>query len=411
LSQTFHGNFFIEGEFRERYVTIENGRISGISVEPPQQDIRRVEGHILPGGVDIHVHFRDPGEIHKEDFSSGSTSAIFGGTTTVFDMPNNTAPIIDKISFDNKLQSIGGKSFVDFGLYQAASGEIVEEAIGEKVFLGKSTGGLLTDIEKASFSGKIVVAHAESQECLESYSRKERNLQEHDLARPVECELRAIEMLFNSGIGNLHLAHLTSIQTVELGKKLGFSTEVTPHHILLNTESKLGAFGKTNPPLRKKSIQEELLNNLGNLNPDIVASDHAPHSVKEKEDFESASSGVPGVETRIPLLLMLVNRNVLSLAKAVSMFSTRPANRMGIAKGYIAKGFDADFSVFNLKEESMISADDLHSKCGWSPFEGFTGIFPKEVYLRGVLTMSEGEMDSQPKGVFIGGERKGKTSH
>jgi len=404
--EAFHGLFYISGEFKDKYIAVEDGKIIEIKDEISGMEIKKIPGHILPGGVDMHVHFRDPGETHKEDFGSGSLSAVFGGTTTVCDMPNNIIPIIDSKSFRSKLDAIGNRSFADFGLYQAASVNVIPESIGEKIFLGKSTGGLLTDVDKCNWSNKVKVVHAELQECLDNNVRPEDNLISHDASRPLECEMAAIEEIFRVNLSNIHVAHLTSVRTIQLAKSLGFTTEVTPHHILLNNSSSLGPLGKVNPPLRKRSVQEELLGNLNSNAIDVIASDHAPHTLDEKEKFPEAPSGLPGVETRVPLLLALYTRHLISLEKVVSALMQRPAEICHINKGYISEGYDADFISVDFKKVKKVRGEELHSKCGWTPFENFDGIFPNLVYLRGEMIIQDGEIHSSPTGEFINAKQQ-----
>ena len=391
----------MRGEFREKYVVVDRGVIVDIKDEKPDTSVTSIPGHVLPGGVDMHVHFRDPGENEKEDFRTGSLSAISGGTTTVCDMPNNRIPITDITTFRSKLSAIGSRSFVDFGLYQAASKEIVPDAIGQKIFLGKSTGGLLTEVDKCIWQDKVKVVHGELQECIENNVRENDSLVSHDMSRPLECELEAIEGMFKFRLEKVHMAHLTSLRSLEFAKSLGFTTEVTPHHILLNSSANISSLGKVNPPLRKKSIQEELLGNLESRAIDVIASDHAPHTLKDKEVFRDAPSGLPGVETRVPLILSSYRKGLISLKKAISSMMERPAEICRINKGYIEKGFDADFISINFREIGRIKGEDLHSKCGWTPFENFEGIFPKLVFLRGELVVQEGEAVSSSSGVFL----------
>ena len=409
--EAFHGRFYISGEFREKYVVVENGIIKEVKNELSGTRVTNIPGHVFPGGVDMHVHFRDPGETEKEDFGTGSLSAIFGGTTTVCDMPNNKVAITDTATFNSKLATIGSRSFVDYGLYQAASKSIVPEAIGQKIFLGKSTGGLLTNLDDCEWQDKLKVVHAELQECLDNNKREESDLVSHDINRPLECELGAIEHVFKYNLSGTHIAHLTSIRSVELAKSLGFTTEVTPHHLLLNNSLPITSFGKVNPPLRKRSVQEELLKNLNSKSIDVISSDHAPHTIREKEVFKDAPSGLPGVETRVPLVLAAYNKGLISIPKAVSVLMERPSEICKINKGYVAAGYDADFISIDLKKVTKINGEALHSKCSWTPFEGFEGIFPDLVYIRGEMAVQEGEIESRPMGVFLSAkEQRAKSS-
>lgn len=404
--EAFHGKFYIAREFKERYVIVDDGVIKGVKAEAPGMEVKSLPGYILPGGVDMHVHFRDPGETDKEDFGTGSLSSILGGTTTVCDMPNNKVPVDTPEAFSSKLSAVRNKSYADFALYQAASSAVVRNAIGEKIFLGKSTGGLLTDLERCKWQDKVKVVHAELQECLDLNFRESDNLISHDMARPLECEIDAIQHIFRYRLTKIHIAHATSLRSLELAKSLGFTTEVTPHHILLNNSVPIGPFGKVNPPLRKKSVQEELLNNLNSKLIDVISSDHAPHKRKEKESFKEAPSGIPGVETRVPLVLWLQTKGFISMGKAVSALMERPAQICRINKGYIAEGFDADFISVDLKKPVRIREERLHSKCGWTPFGDFEGIFPDLVFLRGNLIVQEGEAISSPSGEFLDAEVK-----
>ncbi|MEM0130261.1 MAG: amidohydrolase family protein [Thermoplasmatales archaeon] len=405
--EVFRGNFFVNGEFGERYVTVENGVIKSVSLDREGNDVTPIPGYILPGGVDMHVHFRDPGEEYKEDFVTGSVAAVIGGTTTVFDMPNNKIPVDNSQTFENKRLAILGRSYADFGLYQLASGTIVDSAIGEKIFLGRSTGGLVTELDRCVWSQKVKVVHAELQECLDKNKSKPTSLVEHDVARPIECEIGGIELIANFLERNVHIAHVTATRSLYLARHLGFSTEVTPHHLLLNNGMNLGAFGKVNPPLRKRAVQEELLGSIGSGLIDVISSDHAPHTSEEKLDFGESPSGIPGVETRVPLALSLYRKGIIpSLNLLVSLLMEKPAKLCRVNKGYIAPGYDADFISINFEKTERIRGEDLHSKSAWTPFEGYEAIFPNQVYLRGELIVQEGEIVNSRKGVFLDGKTK-----
>lgn len=410
MTDYFRGKFFIDGEFKERYVEVENGKIKSISIEKGNGKVKALEGLVLPAGVDIHVHFRDPGEESKEDFYSGSKSAIYGGTSTVADMPNNIKPINSQEVFNEKLKAITGRSFADFALYQLPIGKEIQGAIGQKIFMGKSTGGIISDVTKIINDERVKVFHAENQLCLDKYKIDDKDLKSHDNSRPLECEIEAVESISGLWLNNVLIAHATSRTVAEVANSFGFKVEVTPHHLLLNREMKLGPLGKVNPPLRKRIIQEDLLNYLSKGLVHVVSSDHAPHTLEEKEVFESAPSGMPGVETRLPLILMLSKRGIISLDYAVKLLSTNPAQTLGISKGKIAPGYDADFIITDLEEEP-IKNENLHYKCGWTTFEGFNGIFPNDLILRGEEIMVEREIVEQPRGEFLSGEkRRGKNN-
>jgi dihydroorotase len=177
------------------------------------------------------------------------------------------------------------------------------------------------------------------------------------------------------------------------------TTEVTPHHLLLDKDSKLGAFAKVNPPLRKRGDRQALFKALKEGRFDTMASDHAPHTIEEKEeDFDYAPSGMPGVETMVPIMLQLVRERHLALSSLVSRLCERPGELFGIPKGRIGRGYDADLMIVDLTASTDIKADRLHSKCAWTPYDGLSAIFPKAVFLRGEIMTEDGSQVGEPAG-------------
>ena len=191
----------------------------------------------------------------------------------------------------------------------------------------------------------------------------------------------------------LHVCHVSAKESIPLlANGHGLTSEVTPHHLLLDKDSKTGSHAKVNPPLRKREDRHALFKALQGGAFDVIASDHAPHTIDEKkEDFEYAPGGMPGVETMLPLMLHMVDEKHLELSELVKRVSVRPAEIFGIHKGKIAEGYDADLVVVDFSDCRMIKADHLHSKCGWTAFEGMPGIFPKKVFVRGKLIVENGE--------------------
>jgi len=380
----------------------EDGKIAAVKRTIAGDD---VEDHgdalILPGCVDMHVHLRDPGLTEKEDFPSGTRSAALGGVTTVLDMPNTRPPVTTREVLQDKWDRVRGRAAVDYGLYAAPRSDgavsALQAATAFKVYMAESTGSLQIDAEtlggvlRASAElGRPVVAHAED----ERLFRKDvpATLAGHSESRPKESEVRAIENLGSlRGEAQVHIAHVTCVEALNVVPE-GVTTEVTPHHLLLDTGRPLKAFGKVNPPLRSPEDRKALWEAFASGRIDAVATDHAPHTREEKEEpFDEAPSGLPGVATAFPLLLRQVRAENLSLERFVGALASRPAEILGIPKGRIEVGADADLVVVDARRLVKITARRVRYKCGWTPFEGMEGVFPSTVYLHGERIVEDGE--------------------
>lgn len=394
-------------------IGIEDGKIVELKKTlKGEKNLDFGENLILPAGVDIHVHFRDPGLTHKEDFFTGTVSAAYGGVSCVFDMPNTIPPINTVKTFKEKFNSIKKKACIDFSLYaNGLSNEIEKLAklcAGFKIYLYEieSDEQLKEKLNQIKDRDKLILLHAEDKNFIKD--GKPKNLSEYCAARPNECEYSAIQKILGSDKNlKIHLCHVSAKESIDLLKKLKsakVTSEVTPHHLMLNSDSAIGALGKVNPPLRMREDSEALWNALKNGFIDIVASDHAPHTLNEKKDFSEALSGVPGVETTFPLLLYNMKKEVISLSKTVEVFCEKPAEIFGLKKGKIQLGYDADFIVVDLKQERRIKSENLHSKCMWTPFENFTAIFPSYTFVRGMPVIEEFEFAGEKGfGKFVGG--------
>ncbi len=406
------GTVYVEGELRRRYIEIEDGKILSVSTSKPAgDDVIECDGVILPGGIDMHVHFRDPGMTEKEDFFTGTKSAAFGGITTVMDMPNNQPAIDDAKRLKKKIKNAGKKSCIDFGLYGLVGNDnekMLKQTSFFKVYMAPSTdtdGSYSPDeIETILKSGGKVAFHCEDKSL---FTEPGEDLAGHNRHRPVESELEAIKKLKELPSGYKHVCHATTIKSIELARKVGCTVEVTPHHLFLNEEALLGTRGKVNPPLRGSDQQFYLWEAFERGDIDILASDHAPHPESEKDtDFEKAPSGLPGVETMYPLLLNSVAYGNISLSTVVKALSERPAELLELKKGCIAEGYDADLIVADFRESENISVSRLHSKAGWSPFEGFRAIFPRHVISHGEFVVKDREfVGEKGKGEYISGIR------
>ena len=407
------GKFFISDRFEQCSVGIEDGKIVRIAKVLEGEKIRRFGSlAILPGAIDAHVHFREPGLTAKEDFGTGSEAAVHGGVTCVFDMPNTIPATTTTDAIREKSKLASAKSLVDFGLFAGVRpgidvGALTKEAIGFKLYMASTTGELLVsstndvknEISAIAGSKKVLAVHAEDERLRKK--EPEKDLDDHLRNRNNECEASAIGKAMEAAKGcRLHICHVSakdSIPLIENEKSL--TTEVTPHHLLLDKDSKVGSHAKVNPPLRKKEDRHALFKALQEGKFDIIASDHAPHTIDEKaEDFEYAPSGMPGVETMVPLMLHLVEEKHLDLASVVTRVCTKPGEIFGLSKGKIALGYDADLSVIDFSQCVMVRADRLHSKCGWTAFEGMPAIFPKTVFVRGEMMVKDGETVGEPTG-------------
>ncbi|MEM1671834.1 MAG: dihydroorotase [Archaeoglobaceae archaeon] len=379
-----YGKIFYRGEFVEAGIEVENGRIKKIGKLVKG---KKVDGIILPAGIDVHVHFRDFEEKRKETIESGSLSALHGGICLVVDQPN-TKPVVDNPEIYFRRMEIAKRdSYVDYALNLALTNanaerikEIVEKirekyflpAIGE-VFLQHSDKELEISYETLKKISKIntkITIHAEDPRFVESGNP-------NFLFRKKEAEVIAIEEC--EKIGEFHFCHLSTREAVEKVQRGTF--EVAPHHLLLSIEdySKLRELINVNPPLRQKSDAEWLLKNFSKIH--ILASDHAPHTIDDKK---MGASGFPGVETTYPIFVYLAKRGLITFKDLIDKIAINPANIFGFKDyGEIEVGKFANFAIFNLKVEREISSDRLQSLCNWTPYEGFKAIFPEEVYIRG----------------------------
>lgn len=385
------------------------------SIEDADAQIIDADGkHILPGLIDAHVHLRDPGATHKEDFTTGTRAAIAGGVTTVLDMPNNPTPTTTREALADKRARAQASAVCDFGFFFGATQDNAEHAIdawgavGVKLYMGATTGDLLvTDFDStyrhfAAPHRLPIVVHAEDNESLKFFAR-DPSRNHHSAKRPpISASLavnRAIAIAEETG-RRLHIAHLSTAREIELVKTakargVRISCEVTPHHLFLSIgdETRLGAFGVVNPPLRAPDDVRAMWDNLAHI--DLIATDHAPHTIDEKKSA-TLPSGMPGLETMLPLLLNAAHEKRLSLQDIARMTSRNPARVFGLArKGEIASGFDADLVLVNLAEEYVLQKP-WRTKCNWSPFEG-TRVRGKirEVWLRGRRAVIDGEIIAQ----------------
>ena len=426
MDLTVEGKIFVNGFFESACFGIEDGKIKSV------KKILKSDNHlsfknkiILPAGVDIHVHFREPGFTNKEDIKTGSLAALFGGVSCVFDMPNTKPQTVSIKTLNDKISRFKKSSYVDYGLYAGIADNNIDNIFslskrcnGFKIYLGSSTNSLLLSkknlrkaMQAVSKTGKIVLFHAEDEELLKKNKTVEKGLIDHVKNRPSECEEKSIKEIFQASKDvnvKSHICHLSSIEGLELikNRSSNISCGVTPHHSLLDFENIHGSpgFYKVNPPISSSFDRESLFNSLKKGVVDILESDHAPHTKDEKNnDFDSIPSGVSGVETMYPLFLYLAKKDIISFQRVISAMCKRPAELLGLSKGCLAKGFDADFIVVDFKNIDRIKSSDLHSKCGWSPFEDWPVLFPESVFIRGEKLIDKNEIQvNQGFGRFVG---------
>jgi dihydroorotase len=412
------GNCFVSGRMQKCCVGIEGGKIVKIAkVLEGEKVLNFGNKLVLPAAIDGHVHFREPGMTDKEDFASGSEAALCGGVTCVLEMPNTRPSTTTVASIREKKKAASAKSLVDFGLFAGVKPgmdveALAKEAAAFKLYMGSTTGDLLVpdilevkkELARIARTGKVLAVHAED----ENLRRKdpENDLEGHLRNRPNECETTAIKTIRNAYRGDrLHICHVSARQSLfEVKGRTGLTCEVTPHHLLFDTTSRLGALIKVNPPIRRREDRQALFQALKGGSIDMVASDHAPHLLEEKEDdFEYALTGTPGVETLVPLMLQLVRENHLAIDLVIRMLCERPGEIYGLPKGRIAAGYDADLIVVDMLAGEYIKADKLHSKCGWTAYEDMPAIFPKAVFLRGELMVENRSRVGERKGRDIVG--------
>jgi dihydroorotase len=380
-------------------IGIDDGKITRIAKVIERADRRfDFSGRlILPAGVDLHVHFREPGMTHKEDFETGSMAAAAGGVAFVLDMPNTKPLTRTPSDIEEKIKIASKKSYVDFGVAvlldeRTDIANTSKLAMAFKLYLGETTGigridpGSLRELlTRTKDAGIPTFIHAEHIDPLDD--TVEEDLSDHDRRRSQVMEMKAARAVLDArpADARVHLLHVTQARILEMIEDHKETTaEVTPHHLLLDKDMELGTRGKINPPLRAKATRLALWEAFSRGLNDTLGSDHSPHTIEEKEeDFDAAPSGMPGVETMIPLMLKLLADRKIDIRVLCRAVAERPAEIIGVRKGAIRPGYDADLIVVDLNKVSKIRADKLHSKCGWTAYEGWEAIFPEFVMIGG----------------------------
>ncbi|HSG94830.1 MAG TPA: dihydroorotase [Afifellaceae bacterium] len=373
---------------------------------------------VLPGVIDTQVHFREPGAEHKEDLETGSRGAVLGGVTAVFEMPNTNPLTTNAGALADKLARARGRMHCDHAFWVGGThdnADLIPElerlpgAAGIKVFMGSSTGDLLVEDDEGvgEILGKTrrrAAFHSEDEFRLRERQHKRiaGDPSSHPVWRDAEVALRSTKRLVGIArrAGSLiHVLHVSTAEEMEFlaAHKDIASVEVTPHHLTLSADdcARLGTYAQMNPPVRDAAHRRALWDGVASGVADILGSDHAPHTRAEKDaPYPESPSGMTGVQTLVPIMLDHVAGGRLSLARFVDMTSAGPARLFGIAgKGRIAAGYDADFTLVDLKRSETISNASIGARCGWTPYDGVavTG-WPVATIIRGMTVMREGEI-------------------
>ena len=400
----------------------EIGNLSDCSTDCCADSVIDCKGlHILPGVIDSQVHFREPGLENKENLESGMKAAAAGGVTCVFEMPNTNPLTITPEAIVDKLKRASRVAWTDYAFYLGGTGrtssnlgewENLEGTCGIKIFVGASTGDLITpsdeEIEAVISNGRRVIAvHAEDQYMMDKNKKEilgdSTDVSMHCIWRSPESCLSAttrVVELAKKHKRRVHILHITTSEEMDYLKKNKeyASVEVLANHLSLHAPEcyeRLGTLAQQNPPIREKHHQDALWRAINDGTVDILASDHAPHTLDEKAQiYPSSPSGTPGVQTLVPVMLNHVNQKKLSLERLVDLWSHGPHRIHKIHnKGQLKIGYDGDVTLVDLKKEMTISNAQQKSKTGWTPFDGLkVKGWPVMTMIRGNIVMREDEL-------------------
>ncbi len=383
--------------------------------------------HILPGVIDSQVHFREPGFAPKEDLESGSRAAVLGGVTAVFDMPNTEPPTTSAARLADKVKRATHRMHCDFAFWIGGTHENATDipelerlpgTAGIKVFMGSSTGSLLVADDKgvAAILAKTrrrAAFHSEDEGRLETRKglRVAGDPASHPIWRDEEAALLSTQRLVRIAREShavIHILHVSTAEEIDLlaAHKDIASLEATPQHLTFSAEdyALLGTRLQMNPPVRVERHRARIWYGLEQGIVDVLGSDHAPHTLAEKaKPYPQSPSGMPGVQTLVPVMLDYVHAGRLSLQHFVDLTSAGPARLFGIAgKGRIAVGYDADLTLVDLKRRETITDSWIASRCGWTPFAGRTVTgWPVGTMIRGRRVMWEGEIVTPGQGEAV----------
>ena len=426
------GHVMINDNLELTNVYVKNGKISLISDKSLESKklINCENLTVLPGVIDSQVHFREPGLEGKETLESGMLSAVAGGVTAIFEMPNTNPLTITPDTIEDKLKRASKGAWSDYAFYlggtmrtssNLSEWENLKGVCGIKIFMGASTGDLMTatdeEVESVVSNGKRVIAvHAEDQmimmENMKNILGDSNDVGMHCNWRSPESCLSATKRVVNLARKHnrrVHILHITTSEEMDFlsNNKDIASVELLANHLTLHAPDcyeRLGTLAQQNPPIREKKHQDALWDALNKKIVDIIASDHAPHTLEEKASvYPKSPSGTPGVQTLVPIMLNHVNNNKLSLSRLVSLWSYGPERVHKIyGKGRIQEGYDADFTIVDMNKEMTIQNSQQKSKSQWSPYDGMkVKGWPTHTIIRGNCVMRNDEILGRPLGEMI----------
>ncbi len=422
-----NGSCYIEGKFQNIDIALSGSKIKKIGkISLNNAKVIDASGKIvLPGAIDTQVHFREPGANDAENLESGSRAAVAGGVTSVFEMPNTNPPTSTFKEFNNKLSAAKNRMFCNYAFYfgatpdnmkELASVNTLEGCCGVKLFAGSSTGNLLVskekDIEKViSNSSKIISVHSEDENILLSRKKfiKEGDVNSHPVWRNEECALESTKRVVRIAQKHkkkIHILHITTKQEIDFfsEKREGVTFEITPQHLTLfapDCYEKLKTFSQMNPPIRTKDHHDRLWEAVKKSLVSTIGSDHAPHTKEEKnKKYPLSPSGMPGVQTLLPVMLDHVNKGKLKIEQLIKLVCENPCDLFGIKnKGYIKENYDADLTLVDMNKEVVIKDSWIESKCGWTPFNNHkVKGFPIATIVNGEIVMENSKIISSAKG-------------
>lgn len=405
-----NGKVYVEGAFADVCVAVKDGRIAMIgeeSVMPAAKEVIDLNGqYLIPGTIDTHVHFRDPGHSDRETFYSGSMAAAAGGVTTVMEHPISTPPQYNKEILNHRIEVADCQSVVDYCFYGAAGAQYAEEIgklasegiVGYKTFMHQAPEGreleftgltmandyeLLYGMKEVAKTGLICAVHAENNDMIAGFikqfrSQKKVSPRDHAKSRPPISEIESVEKVLRIAKetgARISFAHISTPEAMELIKKAKYEgmdvyLETCPHYLLLDEEDlvKNGTFAKCNPPLRERELVEGLWKYINDGTVDYVGSDHGPFLLSEKEtgyeDIFKAPAGFPGIDLRLPLMVNAAMEGKLTMDRVIELLVTNPAKifKLFPQKGAIRVGSDADFVAFRTDVEKVLDHADSYSK-------------------------------------------------
>lgn len=426
-----NGIAVLPGKTIQTDIGIKNGKIIAFGSFENAGEVIDCNGfHILPGVIDTQVHFREPGLTHKETLETGMMAAAAGGVTAIFEMPNTVPLTTTPETLQEKLDIAAQGAWCDYAFYFGGTAqnaamlpewENLPGVCGVKIFMGSSTGDLLVatdeEVEAVLKNGKRIVAvHAEDEMMMRENKEKilgdSNDVALHNHWRSWEGCLSATQRLVRIARKygrRIHVLHISTMQEMEFlaAHKDIASVEVLPNHLTLHAPDcyhMLGTPAQQNPPIREKEHQDALWKGIADGTVDILGSDHAPHTLDEKRQvYPKSPSGTPGVQTLVPIMLDHVNAGRLTLERFVDLTAYGPQRLHGIAnKGRIAHGYDADFTIVDLKKKKTITHAQQKSKAGWTPFDGreVTG-WPMMTIIRGHVVMRDDQLIGKPIGQAV----------